>query len=467
MDQLGIKLHPYQEYAKDFIKSRPSCGLFLEMGLGKTLITLSALYEINPNCHVLVIAPKNIARATWMDEIKKWGFPFRTHSLIVNENGKSLTREKRLALYKSIPEKKPAIWFINRELITDLVKNTPVWHFPIVVIDELQSFKSHKSQRFKALKKVSNQIQHLIGLTGTPTPNGLMDLWAEIYLMDDGARLGHNITTYRDTFFHPGLHVNGFPVTWEEKDGAEEEIYRRISDIVISMKNTLLQLPPVTYRNIYAYMDDDETKLYKEFMKTQVLELMGEDDIVAVNAAVLQNKLSQMASGAIYLNNPDDQPNKIKEYKIIHDKKLEQCKYIIDNSRGPVLVAYHFRSDKEMLLDYFKDARAFDGSVEMIRSWNNKEIPIMLIQPASAGHGLNLQDGGHTLIWYTLTWSLESYLQTNARLYRQGQKEPVIIHHILTHNTVDDKILAALEKKDLSEQALLDAVRVSIESLND
>ena len=341
-----------------------------------------------------------------------------------------------------------------------IINKKPVWCFPTVIIDELQSFKSHDSIRFKALKSVSNCITRFIGLTGTPTPKGPMDLWAEIYLMDNGKRLGKNITAYRNTFFLPGRIVNGYPIEWIPKPDAEQEIYNRIKDLVISLKNTNLTLPPITYNNIFVYLSDGESKVYKKLLKTQVLAFDNGDKIVAQNAAVLTAKLSQMASGAIYTNENHD-------YKIIHKHKLEQCEYIINNTDSPVLIAYHFKSDKEMLLNYFKDTdikvHVFDGSPEMIHKWNNKELPVMLIQPASAGHGLNLQQGGHTLIWYTMPWSLEAYLQTNARLYRQGQTEHVMIHHLLAYNTIDTHILDVLEKKDASEQALLDAVLQTIE----
>lgn len=434
-----------------------------------TRITLSALYDLNPTGHVLVIAPINIARSTWIDEIKKWNMPLRYKSLIVNERGKKLTRKKRLELYEKVLDEPPTVYFINRDLVSDLVENAPVrngrkiWAFPNVVIDEFQSFKSHSSERFKSLAMVRPCIQRLIGLTGTPTPKGLMDLWAEIYLLDGGQRLGKNITEFRNRFFNPGLRVNGVVVNWIPKLGAEEYIYNAISDLVISMKNTNLTLPPVTYNNINVYMDTNEEQLYKTMVRDMVLEVAPGEKVIAANAAVLTAKLSQMASGALYT---DDKHNFIK----IHSKKLETCEYVINNTSSPVLVAYHFQSDKTMLLEHLHkagiDARAFDGTPEMIHEWNAGNIPVMLLQPASAGHGLNLQDGGHTLIWYTIPWSLEEYLQTNARLYRQGQQYPVVIHHLLTHGTIDHKILQSINKKDLSQQALLEAVKFVVDEFD-
>lgn len=461
------QLKDYQQYAKNFILTHPCCGLFLDMGCGKTLTTLDALYDENPTWHVLVIAPKSIAMSSWLDEIAKWQYPFRTKSLMINEKGKKLSRKKRLERYAEIPNDPPTIYFISNDLIKDLIDNLPkkngkpIWYFPTVIIDELQSFKSYGSERFKAMKQIRPQIKQFIGLTGTPAPNGLMDLWAEIYLMDMGARLGPTITWYRETFFNPGLHINGYPVSWTPKTGAEEEIYRRISDLVISEKNPNLQLPDITYNECYVTMTDDEMALYKEFIKTSVLTVAG-IEITATNAAVLQGKLSQMASGTLYI---DDQHH----YEVIHKHKLEYCEYIIDNTTSPVIIAYRFQSDKRELMNYFPNAVAFDGSANMIHAWNDGKIPILLFQPASTCHGLNMQYGGHTLIWYSLPWSLEQYLQTNKRIHRQGQTHPVTIHYILTKNTIDTRVLHVLTQKDAKEQRLLDSVAIDVvkETIND
>lgn len=459
---MKIPLHDYQIYAKDFMLSHPYCGLFLKMGTGKTSIVLEALWELNPTCHVLIIAPKTIARSTWLDEIHKWGMNLRTKSLIVNEKGKKLSRKKRLEIYDQIPTDKPTVYFINREMVTDLVSYMGNrWCFPIVVIDESQSFKSHSSQRFKAMKTVRPYLQRVTLLTGSPTPKGLMDLWSQIWLLDMGQRLGQTITQYRNNYFNPGLIVNNYPVTWYPKPEAEEYIYERIRDLVISIKNTNLQLPSITYNNVYAYMDDEQTKRYKEFKTTYVLDLADGEQIEAANAAVLSAKLSQMASGAIYT------AKKSHEFETIHTLKLELCEYIINNTDGPVIIAYHFYSDMKMLLDYLPEhdipTVVFDGSPEMTHAWNARNIPVMLLQPASCGFGLNLQDGGETLIWYTIPWSLEQYEQTNARLYRQGQKNPVMIHHLITKHTMDERILKSIETKDFSQQALLDAIDATLQ----
>lgn len=465
IDLTNPPMHDYQKYAMNFIMTHPYCGLFLEMGMGKTYTTLMALYNLNPNGHVLVIAPKNIARSTWIDEIEKWQMPLRTKSLIVKPNGKAFTKKERLEVYQQVFKDPPTVYFINRELIADLITNMPVkkrmiqWPFQNIIIDESQSFKTYKAKRFKALKKIRPAVKRMILLSGTPTPNGIIDLWSQIYLLDQGQRLGTSITRFREKYFDPTIYIQGRPVDWRPKWGAEEEIYRLISDIVISMKNTKLQLPELTMNDVYVHMDESEMKLYTQMKKDQVLTFDNIGDVTAVNAAVLVAKLSQMASGALYI---DDKHN----FKVIHKKKLEQVAYILRNLDSPAIVAYHFRSDLAMLETYLNtlgiDARRFDGSPQMIHSWNRGEIPVMLLQPASAGHGLNLQQGGHTLIWYTVPWSLEEYLQCNARLYRQGQSEHTVIHHILCQGTIDKQIRRALEKKDASQSALMEAVKAQI-----
>lgn len=493
---LGIPFHAYQLFAKQFILTHPYCGLFLDCGLGKTLIVLATLYEINPNGHVLIIAPKNIARSTWIDERDKWNIPIRIKSLLVDEKGKDLKADVRHQMYKDILNEPPTVYLINIEKIPDLIRNLPVndigqkiWPFPVVVIDESHSFKSYNSTRFTEMQKVRPCISRLIELTGTPTPKDLQDLWPQIFLLDQGLRLGPNITAYRDAFFKAGKIINNHPVDWKPLPGAEQEIYRRISDIVISMKNTQIQLPDIVYNDIFVYMTEEEKALYKEFVKEKVIDVCVNTDnntedndgndstntnnpdekeentisITAANAGVLSLRLSQMASGAIYT---DDKHN----YALIHEHKAEHCKYIIENTDSPVIIAYHFKSDADIIINYFKKQKnsnitpvIFDGSPEMKKDWNDGKIPVMLLQPASNGKGLNLQYGGHTLIWYTIPWSLEEYIQTTARLYRQGQNHTVIIHHLLTHETIDLKILDAIHHKDVSQNNLLEAVRVTVD----
>lgn len=461
---LKIDLHDYQRYCRWFIKKNPFCGLFLTMGLGKTLVTLSAIYDMNPRGHVLIVAPKNIIRSTWQDEIDKWHIPLRTKSFIMNEKGNDLSKKKRMELYQEMLTAPPTIYYINRDLFTDLVKNMPVeqgiprWYFPYVIIDESQSFKNHKAERFKAAKRIRPACMSIIELTGTPSPKGLMDLWAQMYLLDMGERLGKTITAYRRDFFFESKFANGFAVDWSPLPGAEDSIYSRISDIVISMKNPNIKLPPVTFSSIPIYMDPPEVKRYRQFMKDKVLTLLDGGQVIAKNAAILQNKLSQMASGTLYV---DDELH----YELIHDKKLDMLESILEQEPDPILIAYWFNCDRDRILSRFPETIAFDGKPDTVHRWNRGEIRAMLIHPASAGFGLNLQEGGHTLIWYTLPWSLEAYLQTNARIARQGQKCPVTIYQLLTHGTVDSKILNALQAKDMTEQTLMDAVAVTLEEL--
>lgn len=478
---MGFTLHDYQEQAKNFLIATPKAGLFLDVGFGKTLTTLAALQELGMkgaiSGHILIIAPKAIARATWIDEMAKWGIKANTVSLIVNDKGKQLSRKKRLERYSEIATHVPAFYFINRDLVADLVQwhsdNKLPWPFQTIIVDELQAFKSHDSTRFKALKAVAPATTRFIGLTGTPMPNGLEDLWAEIFLMDGGQRLGPNITTYRNTYFNPGLVINNVTVNWVPKTGAEDYIFQLISDIVISVKNPNIKLPDVTYNTMVCHMTPDEMAQYKELAKEKVLDILTEDEadsisIEAPNAAVLSAKLTQMASGTLYLE------KHCSDYVVIHEHKLDMLEYIIENNNGsPVLVAYHFKSDLaeigkrlDAVYKNTKDARyqyeVFDGSPEMIHKWNSGAIPVMLLQPASAGHGINIQDGGHTLVWYSLPWSLEHYIQTCGRLNRQGQKHPVVIHHLITEGTIDSRIVRVLQSKDANERALIDAVSMSV-----
>ena len=462
-----MQLHDYQEFAKAFLMTHPKAGLFLDVGFGKTITTLSTLMDLAASGqlqgHILIIAPKPIARATWIDEMKKWGIQASVVSLIVNEKGKQLKPAERKKLYSEIATHPAAIYMINREMIVNLIEwhieNQMPWPFQTIVVDELQSFKSYDSKRFKYLRQVMPYTNRFIGLTGTPVPNGLMDLWPEICLMDNGLRLGKNITAYRNTFFNPGLTIDGIVVDWRPKPGADIAIYDRIKDLVVSIKNPGLQLPPVTFNDVKCILDPDEKETYDNFRKDMILDISSDGDmsevIDAKNAAVLMAKLSQMASGTLYTGNGH-------EYIHVHDRKLEQLEYIINNTTSPVLVAYHFQSDKAEIARYLTerklDFKVMDGSPEMQHDWNDGKIPVLLLHPASCGHGINIQYGGHTLVWFTLPWSLEHYIQTNGRIYRQGQPDPVVIHHLITEGTVDGYILKALKNKDLSEKALLDAV---------
>lgn len=468
-DDVCMQLLPHQRLACNFVKSHPYCGLFLPMGLGKTSTTLEALYELNPTHHVLILGPKPVMRTTWADEIEKWGFPFRVNSLITNERGTQLTAAKRHEKYAAIYDHQPTVWFLNYELTVDLiehlprVKGKPIWPFPTVILDEAQAFKSPNSKRFKALKKMRPYMQRVIELTGTPAPNGVIDIWSLIYLLDQGARLGSTLTQYRTQWFVPTGYIDNRPYGWVPRPGSSDIIFQAISDITISFDSLASTIPPVTYNDVKVQLSKEERALYKEMVKERVLTFQVDEETheaIAVNAAVLSAKLSQMASGALYLDGTNT------EWAHIHDRKLDACVNIIENAGSPVIVAYHFKSDMKMLVDRFKEekieAEVLDNSPDMVHRWNEGKIPVLLIQPASSGHGLNLQEGGYTLIWYTLPWSLEHYLQTNARLARQGQKHPVIIHRLLCEGTIDTKINNALKNKDTSQTALLNAVKLTL-----
>jgi SNF2 family DNA or RNA helicase len=470
-------LLPHQEVVKDFIVQNPKCGIFLTMGGGKCLATLAALAAVRPTGHILVVAPVNIARSTWIDEIEKWGFPLRTRSFIVNDNDKKLTKIKRLQRYEDVFSDEPTMYFINVELIDDLVNQMPVqtingqktimWPFQTVIVDESQTLKNPGGVRFKALRKVAPAIVRLIELTGTPTPNGLMDLWSQMFLLDGGLALGKTLTEYRERYFVAAMMIDNRPVKWELRPGAAEEIYARVKHKVMSAENTSIPKPPVSIDPISVVLDKDTMTAYKDFTKSLVLDLAdpnplkpGTLTITADNAAILYGKQLQFASGTMYT---DEDHN----YAVIHEEKLAMVDYLIRNNNGsPIIIAYKYQSDKQQLLKYLTDAKVnvqgFDGSRSMIAEWNAGNIPVMLLQPASAGHGLNLQDGGHTLIWYTLPDSLEHYLQTNARLARMGQQHPVQIWCLITKGTRDEKMPRMLERKHLVQQGLLDAVAVEV-----
>lgn len=465
-----LPLHQYQKQAVNFIYQTPYAGLFLDVGMGKSLITLTALACLKPE-KTLIIAPKAIARSTWIDEIDKWHAPLKYESLIVNSQGKDFSLKERKKRYdKVLANPEPKLYFLNRDLVTQCVdyyhKKKKPWPFKYVVIDESQSFKSYSSRRFKSLRKVRPQIERLIELTGTPTPNGLMDLWPQIYLLDEGRTLGHTITEYRARFFTPVRYIQNRPIKWAPLKSptydAEKDIYQRIKSNVISMKNTKLKLPKITYKIDKVYLDNDEYDQYRTLVRDKVLDFDNTIEVTADNAGILSNKLSQMANGALYI---DDNHNFIQ----IHQKKLEMCDYLINNTSSPVIVAYHYKSDLKLLEENLTKRKipytVFRGEPELIDKWNAGKIPVLLLQPASAGFGLNLQRGGHTLIWYSVPWSLEQYIQTNGRIARQGQKNPVIIHHILTAKTIDLRILSALRHKDLSQNNLMNAVNYSLNAL--
>lgn len=447
--------HDYQQYAISYIETHPVAAVLLDMGLGKTSITLTALgdllfdsFEIH---RVLVVAPIRVASFSWPAEIEKWDhLEGLKYSVAVG------TAVERVAALK-----KPAdIYLINRENVQWLISESGIpFDFDMVVIDELSSFKNHQTKRFKALMKVRPKVKRIVGLTGTPSSNGLMDLWAEFRLLDMGERLGRFIGQYRTSYFRPDKQNGQVVFSYKPLPGAEKQIYNKISDITISMKSTdHLQMPELVNSRHTVYLSEKEDSRYADLKKDLVLQL-PDGDITAANAASLSGKLSQMANGAIYTDAGDTVD--------IHERKLDALEDIIEAANGkPVLVAYWFRHDLERITERLHKMKIpcsrldTDGS---IRKWNAGEIPVALIHPASAGHGLNLQSGGNTLVWFGLTWSLELYQQTVARLWRQGQQsETVVVQHIITKGTIDERIMKALSEKDTTQAALIDAVKADL-----
>lgn len=442
--------HDYQTYATNFILEHPISAIFLDMGLGKSVITLTAIFDLALDSFlirkVLVIAPLRVARDTWPAEIEKWDhLKGLTYSVAVGTE-----QERRLALMQNVD-----VYLINRENIDWLVnKSNLPFDYDMVVVDELSSFKAYGSKRFKALRRVRPKVKRIVGLTGTPSGNGLMDLWAEIGILDMGQRLGRFITHYRNSFFTPDKRNQQIIFSYKPLPGAEDEIYRRISDITISMKNTdYLKMPECVINEIPVRLLEKEEKVYGTMKRDLVLSLEGRE-IDAGSAASLSNKLLQMANGAVYA----DDGSVVN----IHDRKLDALEDILEAANGkPVLIVYWYKHDLQRILKRFPAERL--DSVDSIKRWNNGEIPVAAIHPASAGHGLNLQAGGSTLVWFGLTWSLELYQQTNARLWRQGQKDTVVIHHIITKGTIDEQVMKALRLKNKTQTALIDAVRANLE----
>lgn len=447
---MNFKPHNYQSYAIEYIKNHPVSAVLLDMGLGKTVISLTAIADLLFDSflahRILVIAPLRVARDTWPAELKKWShLKHLTFAVAVGPSA-----ERKAALMSSAD-----ITIINRENVQWLIDDSGMpFNFDTVVIDELSSFKNHQSKRFKSLLKVRPKVKRIIGLTGTPSSNGLMDLWAEFRLMDMGQRLGRFITQYRNKYLIPDKRNGQIIYSYKPLPYAEEAIYKQISDITISMKSTdYLQMPELVSSQYEVQLSEDERERYEQLKAEFVLNISNEE-ITAANAASLTGKLVQLANGAIYTDSGD-----IMEF---HDRKLDALEDLIEAANEkPVLVAYWFKHDLYRIKKRFT-VRELKSSKD-IKDWNSGKIPVAVIHPASAGHGLNLQSGGSTLIWFGLTWSLELYQQTNARLYRQGQRsDTVIIQHIIAKNTIDEQIIKALKKKDNTQSALINAVKAEI-----
>ena len=448
---MQYKPHDYQTYATNFILDHPIAAVFLQMGLGKSVITLTALHELILNRfevrRALVIAPLRVARDTWPEEIRKWDhLSGLTYSVAVGSS-----RERKAALMQDTH-----IHIINRENLKWLVEKSCLpLDYDMIVIDELSSFKSHTALRFRSMLQLRSMAQRIVGLTGTPSSNGLMDLFAEFRVLDLGKRLGRYITRYRDEFFVPAKTDGVRVFTWVPRPGAEEEIYRRIGDITISMKSVdFLKMPEYLSNEVVVAMNDDECDVYDQMRKQLVIDLHGKE-IDAKNAASLCNKLGQMANGAVYTED--------RETIRFHNRKLDALEDLLEAANGqPTLIAYWFKHDLCRIQERFPEARELKTSKD-IHDWNDGKISVALIHPMSAGHGLNLQAGGSSLIWFGLTWSLELYQQTNARLWRQGQRsDTVVIQHIITEGTIDEQIMSALECKDKTQAALMEAVKAQL-----
>jgi SNF2 family DNA or RNA helicase len=448
--------HDYQRYATTYIEEKAIAAVLLACGLGKTIITLSAVFNLLFDSFkirkVLVIAPLRVARETWPAEIMKWDHL----NLLIASVVVGTTAERRAALHRQAD-----VYITNRENVQWLIDESGCgFYYDMIVIDELSSFKNHRAKRFKALMKKRPLVKRIVGLTGTPASNGLMDLWAQFKLLDMGSRLGRFITAYRNAYFLPDKRNGQVIFSYKPAPGAEEKIYEAISDITISMKaEDHIKMPELITTEYRVFLSDDEKKVYDSLKKDMVLQLQDEQ-ITAANAASLSGKLLQAANGAIYTD--DDQSIGI------HDRKLDALEDIIEASNGKsVLIAYWFKHDLLRITERLRKLKIPFGcldSSESIQQWNAGELPVALIHPASAGHGLNLQGGGNHLVWFSLSWSLELYEQTVARLWRQGQRsQTVVVQHIITTGTIDERIMKVLTSKAMTQDSLLDAVKAELD----
>jgi len=460
-----VKFNPknYQLIAMDFLRTHSHCALFLDMGLGKTVTSLTVAKELIDDYRVekiLVIAPKRVAEDTWTRECEKWD-----HLNDLRVSRVLGSKKERLAALEAEAD----VYVINRENVQWLVEyHNGIWPYDMVIIDELSSFKSPQAKRFKMLRRVIRQCDYVWGLTGTPASNGYMDLWAQIYLIDNGKRLGRFIGSYRQEFFYAGAH-NGYIVyEYKLRTGAKEKIDRRLSDICLSMsKEDWLEIPPIIFNEVRVRMTRKERKIYDQFERDKVLPLLDskldtidnmDSAVIGESAAVLSGKLLQMANGAVY----DDNGGVFW----LHDQKLDALDEIVESAQGqPILVFYSYKHDLDRILARHPEAVVLKGSADIER-WNNGEIPMLLCHPASAGYGINLQEGSHIMVWFGLPWSLENYQQSIARLHRQGQEHPVIVHHIICEGTLDEKVLQALQSKNATQKSLLDALKGYIKNGN-
>lgn len=442
--------HSYQKHAIDKVIENEKYGLFLDMGLGKTVSTLTAFSELQllDTEKMLVIAPLNVAKDTWADEIDKW--EHLKHLRVSKILG---TPKQRIAALRQNAD----IYITNKENTKWLCEQYKKdWPFDMVVIDELSTFKNPSSQRFKAIKKKLPLVKRFVGLTGTPSPNSLLDLWAQVYLIDRGERLETAFSRYRERYFRATHQVSDHVYNWELREGSEDLIYKQIEDIALSMKaSDYLDMPERIDTKQVITLSNKERKLYDELEKYYILEDETDGTVVAQSGASLSQKLLQLSNGAVYT---DDE-----EVRHIHDRKLDKLEEIIEEAQGqPILLFYNFRHDRDRILERFDDVITLEDSNYKAK-WNSGKAKILLAHPASAGHGLNLQQGGHIIVWFGLTWSLELYQQANARLYRQGQEHTTIIHHIMTENTIDQRVYQALQNKELTQDELMKAIKARID----
>jgi SNF2 family DNA or RNA helicase len=450
---MEFKAHNYQKFAINHILEHSAAGLFLDMGLGKTAIALTAFQDLIflGDIHkILIIAPLRVAQSTWNTEKLKWD---HLHNLTISKVlGSPAQRIKAMRADTDI-------YITNRENVVWLVDHYfNTWPFDACIIDELSSFKSSSAKRFRALKKVTPYFKKIVGLTGTPAPNGLIDLWPQLYLLDRGARLGKTMKEYKETFFRPGQTSGYIVYNWILRDGAEDDIYKKIEDICVSMKGAdYLELPERIDNIIKVKLPQAAANKYKA-LETDLILQYDNEDVVAANAAVLTNKLLQMANGAVYTED--------HEVIEIHDEKLHALLDLIEAANGnPILIFYNFKHDLMRIQKFLMGKNLTSMQLktpEDIDEWNAGKINILLAHPAAVGHGLNLQAGGNIIIWYGLTWSLELYQQANARLHRQGQTKTVIINHIITEGTVDEDVIKAINKKEINQSLLIAAIRARI-----
>ena len=446
--------HEYQKRATQFIIDNRYCALFLDMGLGKTVSTLTAI-DVLKNDYleidkVLVIAPKSVALNTWSGETAKWDHLKKLRISVAM--GTAAQRTKAI-------ERDADIYVTNRDnvkWIVDYFKKEP-WPFDTVVLDESSSFKNPSSQRFKALRKIRPQLRRVIELTGTPSPNGLMDLWPQIWLLDMGERLGRTLGSYRSEFFTAGRRNGAVVYDWIARPGARQRISKRLADISMSMQaSDYLNMPDVIDGGLTLALPPGEMRDYLAFQREQLMQL-DNTDIEAVTAAALTNKLLQYTGGALY----DDQHN----WHEVSTAKLEALQDIVESTDESVLIYYQYQSEKDRILKMLPDAVTFTGEPELLESWNAGKIRLMLAHPASVAYGLNMQAGGHIIVWYTPTWNLELYMQANARLHRQGQTKPVVIYHLIAAGTIDERVMQALNCKNGSQAALLKHIKELRESI--